>query len=93
MVERFRRSGKTRGGFRESEGIAKSTLDWWLRRKRKKGPRKKRLGFRELAVVATGIGVARDWSMEIVSPRGWTIRSRQPLSMDDIARLLREPGC
>jgi hypothetical protein len=90
MVDRFRRSGKTRRAFCESEGIAKSTLDWWLRNG-KRASRKKRVAFRELAVVATRAGA--DWCMEIVSPQGWTIRSRQALSVEEMARLFREPGC
>lgn len=92
MVERFRRSGKTRRAFCESEGIAKSTLDWWLR-KDKGGSRKKRVAFREVALVSTGIGATSNWAMEIVSPQGWTIRSHQTLSVEDMARLLREPRC
>jgi hypothetical protein len=36
---------------------------------------------------------AANWAMEIVSPQGWTVRSRDTLSGDDIARLLRESQC
>jgi len=64
-------------------------------RKSDKGSRKKRAVFRELAVVATGahIGPVAEWSMEIVSPQGWTVRSRQTLSVEDMVRLFRERGC
>jgi hypothetical protein len=92
MVERFERSGKTRRAFCESEGVAKSTLDWWLRKKTG-SPREKRVAFREVALVSTGVGITSNWAMEMVSPQGWTIRSRQPLSVDEMARLLREPRC
>ncbi len=95
MVERFRGSGQTRRAFCESEGIAKSTLDWWLR-KSKGGSvsRKKRVTFREVALVSSGgSGVAENWAMEVVNPQGWTIRSRQALSVEEMARLLRESRC
>jgi len=50
MVERFRGSGKTRRAFCESEGVAKSTLDWWLRKSPERPrSRKKRVAFREPA--------------------------------------------
>ena len=94
MVERFRRNGQTRRAFCESEGIAKSTLDWWLRKiKRGRGARKKRAAFREVALVATGVAAAENWAMEVISPQGWTIRSRQTLSVEEMGRLIREPRC
>jgi len=92
MVERFRRSGQTRRAFCQSEGVAKSTLDWWLR-KSKGRSRKKRVTFREVPLVSTGIAADSNWAMEVVSPQGWTIRSRQALSVEDMARLLGEPRC
>jgi hypothetical protein len=91
MVERFRRSGQTRRAFCDSEGVAKSTLDWWLRRS-KGWSRKKRMAFQEVSVVS-GMGSVSNWAQEVVSPQGWTIRSRQTLSIDEIVRLLREAGC
>lgn len=92
MVERYRRSGQTRRGFCESERVAKSTLDWWLRKSKGPRSRKKRVAFREVALVSTDVG-AGNWVMEVVSPQGWTIRSRQTLSVEQMARLLREPRC
>jgi hypothetical protein len=92
MVERFGRSGETRRAFCESEGIAKSTLDWWLRKSKRRSGRK-RVAFREVAVVSTGGEAAGNWAMEVVSPQGWTIRSRQTLSIEDMGRLFREPRC
>ena len=93
MVERFRRSGITRRAFCQSEGIAKSTLDWWVHKSKGRSRRKKRVAFRELALVATGNGAGSEWAMEMVSPQGWTIRSRQMLNVEDMARLLGEPRC
>jgi transposase-like protein len=91
MVGRFHRSGKTRRAFCESEGIAKSTLDWWLRKsKGHSRSRKKRVAFREVALVSTGNEAISNWAMEVVSPQGWTIRSRQALRVEDMARLLGE---
>jgi hypothetical protein len=92
MVERFRRSGQTRRAFCESEGVAKSTLDWWLRRSRRP-LKKKRVVFHEVGVISAGMGAAADWSMEMVSPQGWRIRTRQMLGTQELARLLRESQC
>ncbi len=92
MVERFCRSGQTRHAFCQSEGVAKSTLDWWLR-KSKERPRRRRVAFREVALVSADMGTTSNWAMEIHSPGGWTIRSRQTLSVEGMARLLREPRC
>jgi hypothetical protein len=98
MVKRFRRSGRTRRAFCDSEGVAKSTLDWWLRKAKavsrtKKRSRKMRVAFREVALVSSRTETAAGWSMEIVSARGLTIRSRQMLSLEEMMRLLREPRC
>lgn len=92
MVKRFHRSGQTRGAFCESEGVAKSTLDWWLH-KSKGLSKKKELRFQEVAVVSSPIGRATDWAQEVISPEGWTIRFEQRLSVDEIVRLLREAQC
>lgn len=92
MVKRFHRSGQTRGAFCESEGVAKSTLDWWLH-KSKGLSKKKQLAFQEMAVVSSPIGRPSDWAQEVVSPEGWAIRWQQTLSLDEIVRLLREARC
>ena len=94
MVDRFRRSGQTRRAFCESEGIAKSTLDWWLRKSKGRAvSRKKRVAFREVALVSSSAGAEENWATEVVSPQGWRIRSRQTLSVEEMARLLRESRC
>jgi hypothetical protein len=92
MVKRFRRSGQTRLAFCESEGVAKSTLDWWLH-KSKGLSKKKQLAFQELAVVSGAIGRPSNWAQEVISPEGWTIRFEQTVSVDEIVRLLREGRC
>lgn len=92
MVKRFRRSGQTRRAFCESEGVPKSTLDWWLR-KSKGWSRKRRMAFEEVAVVSNSVGNAAAWAQEVVSPQGWTIRSQETLSVDDIVRLLQVTRC
>lgn len=94
MVDRFRRSGQTRRAFCESERIAKSTLDWWLRKSKGRAvSRKKRVAFREVELISTGAGTEGKWATEVVNPQGWTIRSRQTLSVEEMARLLRESRC
>jgi hypothetical protein len=95
MVERFRRSGQTRRAFCESEGVARSTLDWWLRKRKRRtrSGKKKGVAFREVSVVSASMEAAATWSMEIVSPTGWTLRSRQAMNVEDMARLLGGRRC
>jgi len=98
MVKRFHRSGQTRRAFCDSEGVAKSTLDWWLRKAKteprsKRRSRRPRVAFREVALVPRSMEPAATWPLEIVSPQGLTIRSRQTLSVEEMARLVREAQC
>lgn len=92
MVERYLRSGQTRRAFCESEGVALSTLDWWLRKgKARSGT--SGIAFREVKGVSSPMESSAAWLMEIVSPQGWTIRTRQALSVREMGRLLRESPC
>jgi len=95
MVERFRRSGQTRRAFCEGEGVARSTLDWWLHKSKGllKKKKQQQQTFQELAVVPSAIGRESNWAQEVISPEGWTIRFEQTLSVDEMVRLLREAQC
>jgi hypothetical protein len=90
MLERYRASGLTRQAFCQQEGISIHKLDFW-RRKEKKVTKGKGLALREVQWPATV--PPEGWSMEIVSPAGWTIRRREPLSVEEIGQLVREAKC
>ena len=92
MVERFRGSGMTRRVFCEAEGIAASTLDWWLgKAKGTVAGRRGRMGFSEVRMAPEA--AASDWGTELISPRGWTIRFRQGLGGEEAGRLLKRLKC
>ena len=87
-MERYRASGLTRMAFCQREGISISKLDFWLRKERSK---QKTEGIRLREVPwnpAPG-----NWAMELISPGGWTIRGRGPMSVEEIGRLLRAGKC
>lgn len=91
MVERFRRSGMTQRAFCHAEGIPISTLSWWVRKAGEKAEPAGRMEFREMAMAPAS--VPADWSTELVSPRGWTIRCRHVLGVEEMARLLKRLKC
>ena len=90
MVERFRSSGMTRRAFCQAEGIATSTLNWWLG----KGAAAGRRGRMEFSEVRMGPAAgSADWGTELISPRGWTIRCRRGLDAEEVGRLLKSLKC
>jgi hypothetical protein len=90
MMERYRASGLTRLAFCQREGISIYKLDSWLRRE--KSPQKgKGVVLRE--VPWSSSTTAGNWAMELISPGGWTIRRREPISVEEIGRLLRAEKC
>jgi hypothetical protein len=90
MVEQFRRSGLSRRAFCESEGIARSTLDWWLRKAKRIGQEATRVEFSEVRMAPAITG---NWGLELVSPHGWTLRRHETLGAADMARLLKRLKC
>ena len=89
MMERYRASGLTRLAFCQREGISIYKLDFWLR-KEKSQQKAKGVVLREVPWSAMATG---NWAMELVSPSGWTIRRREPISVEEIGRLLRAEKC
>jgi hypothetical protein len=91
MVERFQRSGLTRKAFAAQEGVARSTLDFWLYvASHRPGPSP--VLFREVQVSFPAAQPA-GWAMEIEGPDGLKIRCREALSAAELARLLRGAKC
>ena len=91
MVERFRGSGMTQRAFCQTEGIPVSTLTWWVRKAREISQRRGSTEFREVRM-APAVPLP-DWSTELISPRGWTIRCRHVLGAEEMARLLKSLKC
>lgn len=92
MANRFRESGLRRREFCDLEGIPLSTLDWWLYQSREKGNKPVDVKFREVRIEPAGVPPT-SWGMEVLSPRGWTLRCREILNAADMARLLKSLKC
>ncbi len=103
IVESFERSGLTRRGFAEQNGLARSTLDYWLKQARRADssgvPKKTGSGlparsrsmgmsFAELELVSFAGGSSGEWAVEVVSPQGLTIRFREAPPPEVVVRLL-----
>ena len=93
MVERYERSGKSQREFCEGEGVSLSTLQLWMRKSRG-GAEPAAMALREVAWPAdSALTPESVWSVELVSPRGWTLRHREGLNASELARLLKSLKC
>ena len=94
MVERYERSGKSQREFCEDEGVGLSTLQLWMR-KASVGDNRAALALREVEWPAAPKATAAQpgWGLELVSPRGWTLRHREALDGTELARLLKSLKC
>jgi hypothetical protein len=82
----------SRAAFSEREGVPLSTLDWWLRRCREETEPPGGVVFEEVPAPVLGVD-AGEWAMEVVSPGGWRIRSREVLNVTALVSLLRVRKC
>ena len=92
MVERYERSGKSQREFCEGEGISLSTLQWWMR-KAKVVPEPKAMVLREVEWAAEPTSAPAVWRVDLVSPRGWTLRHRETMDAVELVRLLKGLKC
>lgn len=90
MIEGFHRSGLTRREFAQQHGVARSTLDYWIRKARKGSHLPAPILFNEIKLPNPLITTNNGWAMEIVSRSGVTIRCREALSTDDLMWVLTE---
>jgi hypothetical protein len=90
MIEEFRRSGLTRREFAKQQDVARSTLDYWIRRARKDSHLPAPILFNEIKLPDPMISTNNGWAMEIVSRSGVTIRCREALSTNDLMQVLSE---
>ncbi len=96
IVDRYRRSDLTQREFCQQAGIPLSTLNWWLTKARRQADAPTRMAFTEVRLPASlvpPIPPTQTWALEIVTRDGVTIRCRDPLSVPDLAQLLRDAGC
>ena len=91
MVERFRGSGMIQRAFCQTEGIPVSTLSWWVREAREISRQPGRTEYREVRMAPAA--PLPDWSTELISPRGWTIRCSHVRGAGEMARLLKSLKC
>jgi transposase-like protein len=89
MIEQFRSSGLTRAGFCKQFEISLPTLSYWLRKTKNDSNHSSPALFSEVKLATPGIVQSDTWNLEIVAPSGLTIRSRDKISIQDIAQLLR----
>jgi transposase len=93
MVERYERSGKSQREFCEDEGVGLSTLQLWMR-KTGVGGKPTAMALREVEWPAESVPTPGPaWGLELVSPRGWTLRRREALDGTELARLLKSLKC
>jgi hypothetical protein len=93
MVERYQRSGKSQREFCEGEGVSLSTLQWWIRRT-SGGAEPASMELREVEWPAgSTLTPVSAWGLELVSPRGWTLRHREAPGAAELARLLKSLKC
>jgi hypothetical protein len=96
IARRFYGSGLSRKAFADRQGIALSTLSYWLRQeKRRTGSVaviRPEVVFSELKVSAASLGQESHWSVEVVSPAGMTVRIREMLPTEALIRLLSGGG-
>jgi hypothetical protein len=93
IVRRFHKGRQGRRTFAQENGIALSTLGYWIRQERGKGlvpTVSAPMQIQEVKVgMPRGFGLEPSWAMEVISPTGLTIRSREALPQAVVIRLLR----
>jgi hypothetical protein len=93
MVDRYERSGKSQREFCEGEGISLSTLQWRMRKARSVAA-PAAMTLQEVEWPAgPALMQGPGWGLELVSPRGWTLRCREALGGAELARLLKSLKC
>jgi hypothetical protein len=95
MVEQFRQSGLTRRAFSKQYGVPPATLNWWLKKTKhiSNPPIPVPVLFNEVRLASPERPFDTGWKMEIVAPSGLTIRCREQLEVQDIAKLVGSLRC
>ncbi len=94
MVRQFQDSGLSRRDFSKQCGVPLSTLGWWLAKAKGKSAVEPVI-FSEIRIIPSEerLRPKGDWAMEIEGPGGLIIRCRDPLSQEELKRLLGVSSC
>ena len=93
IVAQYQRSDLTQRAFCAQAGLPISTLQWWLVQARRDAASRPPAPFTEIAMPAAAprdpdVG-ASAWAVEITTPRGVTLRLREPVGPGVLRDLLR----
>ena len=83
LLTRFHRSQLTVKQFAARHGIGLSTLTKWLQLERRSG--RPAVSFQEVVVPHA----APKWAVEVVSPKGWTVRLQDSSAIRSLPKVLR----
>ena len=83
MLARFHQTQLTVKQFAMRHGVGLSTLSKWLQDERRTG--KPAVSFQEVVVPTA----ATKWAVEVVSPKGWTVRLQDSAAIRSLPKVLR----
>ena len=83
LLARFHQSQQTVKQFATRHGVGLSTLSKWLQDERRVG--KPAVSFQEVVLPTS----ATKWAVEVVSPKGWTVRLQDSSAIRTLPKVLR----
>jgi transposase-like protein len=83
LVARFHQSQLTRKEFAARHGVGFSTLSKWLQDEHRTGD--PAVSFQEMVVPTA----AMRWAVEVISPKGWTVRLNDSSAIPSLPKVLR----
>jgi transposase len=94
IAELCERSGLSQSEFAKHHSLSLSSLQRWLAEARSGCSDVPAVVFREVGVSPPpALSASAMWAIELVSPDGVTVRYREPLSFEELSRLLRDRTC
>jgi len=94
IAGRCESSGLSQSEFAKRRLIPLSSLQRWLSEAQNAPKRVPAVVFREVRVSPPlAAASSPGWAIEVVAPDGVTLRCREGLSVDDLAKLLRGRAC
>jgi hypothetical protein len=94
IAEHCESSGLSQSEFARRHRLSLSNLQRWLAEARNAPKKVPAVVFREITVSPSPVAASSPgWAVEVVGPDGMTVRCREGLSIEDLARLLRGRAC
>jgi len=87
LIEEYRQSGQTRREFCQSHGLALSSFQSSIRRRRQRSGKTERDAIREVQIVGTGLE-PRSCGLAVISRGGYQIRVERDFDSTVLRRLL-----